>query len=88
MDPAEIALFGFGYPAAVAVIARFVPVVRQRRWRWLAVHHLAMAAIIAGWVSKRTTAGIVGNGAWLVASTAWYALGGRSHDAVTGAAAR
>lgn len=77
MDAAELALFGFGYPASVAVISRFVPVVRERRWRWLAVHHLGMVAIIAGCVSKRTAAGIVANGAWLVASSAWYAAGGR-----------
>lgn len=77
MDGAEIALFGFGYPAAIAVITRFVPVVRKRRWRWLVVHHLGMAAVIAGCVSKRTTPGILGNSAWLVASSVWYALGGK-----------
>ena len=84
MDAAEIALFGLGYPAAVAVIARFVPVVRERRWRWLVVHHLGMAAIIAGCASKRTTAGIVANSAWLVISSVWYAAGGRRRAAVAG----
>ena len=85
MDAAEIALFGAGYPAAVAVIARFVPVVRERRWRWLAVHHLGMAAIIAGYVSKRTPAGIVVNSAWLVVSTIWYTLGRRDRAVGGGA---
>ncbi|HEX2700457.1 MAG TPA: hypothetical protein VHM89_09685 [Acidimicrobiales bacterium] len=87
MDASEVALFGFGYPAALAVITRFVPVVRERRWRWLAVHHLGVAAIIAGCVSKRTTIGVVGNSAWLVLSTVWYALGGRRRPSPAGAGA-
>ena len=77
MDAARIALFGFGYPAAIAVITRFVPVVRERRWRWLVVHHLGMAAVIAGCVSRRATAGVAVNSAWLVTSSIWYAVGGR-----------
>lgn len=77
MSAAEIALFGFGYPASVGVLTRFVAVVRERRWRWLMVHHLGVAAIVAGYASRRTMAGIVTNGAWLVASSLWYALGGR-----------
>lgn len=77
MTPAEVALFGFGYPASLVVITRFVPVVRERRWRWLALHHLGMVAIIAGCLSRRTVAGALGNGAWLVVSSAWYALGAR-----------
>lgn len=88
MDAAEVALFGFGYPASIAVIARFVPVVRERRWRWLMVHHLGVAAIIAGWVSKRTTIGVVGNTGWLVVSSAWYALGARRQAATASAAER
>jgi hypothetical protein len=77
MAGAEVPLFAFGYPASIAVVSRFVPVVRERRWKWLAVHHLGMAAIIAGCVSKRTTIGVLGNTGWLVLSTAWYAAGGR-----------
>ncbi|MGI8684943.1 MAG: hypothetical protein ACR2MO_07635 [Acidimicrobiales bacterium] len=77
MDATEVALFGFGYPASIAVITRFVPVVRERRWRWLVLHHLGMAAIIAGCVSKRTTVGVIGNSGWLVLSSLWYAAGGR-----------
>lgn len=85
MAAARLVLFGLGYPAAITVISRFVPVVRERRWRWLAVHHLGMAAIIAGCVSRRTTIGVVGNGAWLVVSSVWYALGGRRSSEVAGA---
>jgi hypothetical protein len=78
VTPAQIALFGFGYPAAVAVITRFVRVVRERRWRWLAVHHAAVAAIIAGWASRREGLAVAANAAWLVASSAWYVVGGRA----------
>ena len=76
-DARSLALLGAGYPAAVAVLARWVPVVRERRWRWLAVHHLGVAAIVAGWwVARRPSAAAV-NGAWLAVSTAWFAVGGR-----------
>lgn len=77
MNGTRLALFGFGYPAAIAVIARWMPVVRERRWRWLVVHHLGMAAIIAGYVSRRTAVGVAANTSWLVASSVWYAVGGR-----------
>lgn len=77
MAAAEIPLFALGYPASIAVIARFVPVVRERRWKWLAVHHLAMAALIAGFLTRRATIGALVNAGWLVASTAWYVAGGR-----------
>lgn len=85
MDGAEVALFGFGYPASIAVLTRFVPVVRERRWRWLVVHHLGMAAIIAGCLSTRTTVGVVGNAGWLVVSSAWFALGGSREQRAVGA---
>ena len=78
-------MFGFGYPAAAGVIARFVPVVRERRWWWLVVHHLGMAAIIAGCVSRRTTIGVAGNSAWLVVSSLWYLVGGRRAPSAAGA---
>jgi hypothetical protein len=74
-----IALFAFGYPVAIAVIARFVPVVRERRLRWFAAHEAAVSAIVAGHALRPDTRGVVVNGAWLVAGTAWYVLGGRRH---------
>lgn len=80
MSAVELGLFGFGYPASIAVISRFAPVVRERRWRWLAVHHLGVAAIVAGWLARGRPSAAAGNSAWLVASTAWYALGGRGGD--------
>lgn len=77
MDAPASALLGFGYVAAIGVIARFVPVVRERRWRWLAVHHLGMTAIVAGWMERRQLPAVAVNSSWLVASSLWYALGAR-----------
>jgi hypothetical protein len=71
------ALLVYGYPAAVAVIARWVPVVRERRWGWLAVHHSGVAAIVTGWALKGNTRSVIVNSSWLVASSVWFALGGR-----------
>ena len=34
-DATATALFAFGYPVSIAVILRFVPVVRERRLKWL-----------------------------------------------------
>ncbi len=76
-SPDVIAL-AVGYPLSIAVIVRFVPVVRQRRWRWLVVHHVGVAAIVAGWALRGETSAVAVNGAWLVVSSLWYALGGRS----------
>lgn len=78
MNPTQIALFGFGYPASIAVVSRFVPVVRERRLRWLAVHHLALAAVIAAWATRREGVAVALNSTWLIASSAWYVLGRKS----------
>lgn len=75
-DTRSLVLLGVGYPAAVAVLVRWVPVVRERRWRWLAVHHLGMAAIVAGWSGRRPGAALA-NAGWLVVSSMWFAAGGR-----------
>lgn len=77
-DAAATALFAFGYPTSIVVIARFVPVVRERRWKWFAAHTLAVSAIAAGWVLKGDRRAVTINSSWLVASCVWYALGGRS----------
>ena len=71
------ALFALGYPASIAVIARFTAVVRERRWRWLLVHHAGVLAIIAGWALRRRGVGVALNGSWLLASSLWFALGRR-----------
>lgn len=77
MSVLRVVLFAFGYPASLIVIVRFVPVVRERRLRWLVVHHVAVAAIVLGWLTNGDAPAIVVNSSWLVVSSVWYALGGR-----------
>jgi len=67
-----LVLFAIGYPVAVAVIARWVPVVREQRWRWFWVHQAAVGAIVAGHALRESSAAVVINGAWLVVATIWY----------------
>ena len=69
-------LFAFGYPVSIVVIARFVPVVRERRLRWLVIHHVAVACIVLGSALSSNWQAVVVNSTWLVVSTIWYALGG------------
>jgi hypothetical protein len=70
------ALFAFGYPTSIAVITRWLPVVRQRRTRWFVAHEVAVAAIVAGWAIKRDPTAVAINGSWLVVAAAWYAAAG------------
>ena len=77
MTPLQLALFGVGYPASIAVLSRFVAVVRERRWRWLAVHHLGVSAVVVAWATRREGVAVAVNATWLVASSAWYVLGRR-----------
>ncbi len=65
-----------GYPASLVVIARWVPVVRERRWRWFAAHQVGVAAVVVGWLLRGRGAAAAVNGAWLVVATAWYAVAG------------
>lgn len=71
---ASLPLFVVGYPVSLVVIARFVPVVRERRSRWFAAHAAAVLAIILGWALRRPVA-MVPNVVWLVASAIWYRSG-------------
>lgn len=66
-----------GYPVAIIVIVRWIPVVRERRTAWFAAHQAAVVAIVAGHAMRDRTAAVVINGAWLVAAAVWYGLGGR-----------
>ena len=66
-----------GYPTAVALLTRFVPVVRERRVRWFLAHEAGMAAITGGWVLRGDNRAAAVNGTWLVLAAVWYALGGR-----------
>jgi len=76
-DAAATVLFAFGYPISIVVILRFVPVVRERRMKWLVAHDLAVAAIVVGWALKGDGPAVAINASWLVAANVWYALGGR-----------
>ncbi len=76
MDAAglALALLAAGYPVAIVVIARWVPVVREQRTSWFLAHAVAVTAIILGWGIRRPVATFP-NVAWLVVSTVWYRLG-------------
>ena len=76
-DATATALFVFGYPISIAVILRFVPVVRERRLKWLVAHDLAVVAIVAGWALKGDRRAVAINASWLVAANVWYTFGGR-----------
>lgn len=76
-DTRSLVLLGAGYPVAVAVLVRWLAVVRERRWRWLAVHHLGVVAIVAGLLTARRPGAAAANGAWLAVSSAWYLAGAR-----------
>ena len=76
-NPVAFVLHLVGYPTAVVVIARWIPVVRQRRLEWFVAHEAAVAAIVTGWAIVGRRQGVVVNGAWGLIAAAWYALGGR-----------
>ena len=79
-DATATALFVVGYPTSITVIARFVPVVRERRIKWFAAHELAVAAIVAGWALDDNRQAVAINASWLVVAAVWYALGGRQRS--------
>ena len=81
MEILRVALFVLGYPVAIAVIVRFIPVVRERRTRWIVAHEIAVAAIVAGHALNDNTSAVVINGAWLLIAALWYALGQRRQPA-------
>jgi hypothetical protein len=85
--PLTTALFVFGYPTSIVVIARYDPVVRQRRTAWFVAHEAAVAAIVTGWALRGDATAVAINGTWLVCSAVWYALGGRRRRADTDAPA-
>jgi hypothetical protein len=76
-NPVAFVLHLVGYPTAVVVIARWIPVVRQRRLRWFVAHEAAVAAIVTGWAIVGRRQGVLINGAWGLIAAAWYSLGGR-----------
>ncbi len=77
MSVLVLALFTFGYPVSIVVIARFVPVVRERRVRWFAWHQAAVAAIVVGFAIRSRGSAVAINASWFVIAAIWYGLGGR-----------
>ncbi len=74
----RLVLFAFGYPVSILVIARFVPVVRERRLRWILWHQAAVGAIVLGFALDTNWSAVAVNGTWFVVAAIWYALGGRT----------
>jgi hypothetical protein len=67
----------FGYPTSIAVLTRWLPVVRERRAAWFAAHELAVVAIVTGWALKHDTMAVAINASWLAVGTTWYVAAGR-----------
>jgi hypothetical protein len=65
-------LFAIGYPVAIVVIVRFVPVVREQRIRWFAAHEIAVSMIVTGWATDQNWQAVAINGTWLVVAAVWY----------------
>ncbi len=80
-DAASTALLAVGYPVSIAVIARWLPVVRERRWKWFVAHELAVAAIVAGWALKSDARAVTINSSWLGIAALWYAARARATPA-------
>lgn len=85
---AQVVLFALGYPIAILVIARWVPVVRERRTRWFVAEEVAVAAIVAGWALAGNERAVAVNGTWFVVAAIWYGLGGRAASSEGGALGR
>ena len=77
MSIVRAVLFAIGYPVAIVVIIRFVPVVRERRLRWFVAHEIAVSMIVTGWALDQDWQAVAINGTWLVVAAIWYVLGGR-----------
>lgn len=77
MSAVRLLLFTFGYPVSILVIARFVPVVRERRLRWILWHQAAVGAIVLGLALDANWSAVAVNGTWFFGAAVWYVLGGR-----------
>lgn len=72
VDAAAVALFVVGYPVAIGIIARWVPVVREQRWRWFWAHQAAVAAIVAGHALRESAGAVIINGTWWGVAALWF----------------
>ncbi len=72
MQAAALILFGIGYPLAIVAIVRWVPVVREQRWRWFWAHQAGVAAIVVGHALRERPQSVVINGSWFVVAAIWF----------------
>jgi hypothetical protein len=77
MDVLRWILFAVGYPVAIVVIVRWVPVVREQRTNWYVAHEAAVLAICLGHLIGDNPRGVIINFTWLLIAAIWYFLGGR-----------
>ncbi len=82
-----VLLFLIGYPVSLLCIARWIPIVRQRRLRWFVIHETAVACIVVGWVIKHRWSAVAINGTWLASAAVWYLVAGRSSRTTTSSSA-
>jgi len=75
-----VVLFVIGYPVSLVCIARWIPIVQQRRLQWFVIHQAAVACIVAGWVIERRWSAVAINGSWLVVAALWYLMAGRAAE--------
>lgn len=68
-------LFTIGYPVSIVVIARWIPVVRERRNSWFVAHTIAVMAIVLGWALRQEWRSVAINAGWLIVSVLWYERG-------------
>ncbi len=72
MTALVVLLFGVGYPVSVTVIARWLPVVRERRWRWFTAHEFGVLAIVVGWAIRGLWTAVAVNAVWFIVAGLWY----------------
>jgi hypothetical protein len=78
VDALRLVLFAVGYPVAIAVIVRLVPVFRERRTTWFLAEEAGTAAIVAGWAIAGRWPAVAINAAWGVGlAIAWFVTGRR-----------
>jgi hypothetical protein len=74
-----LVLLVVGYPVAVVVLARLVPVLRQRRLGWFLALEAGTAAVAAGWALRAKPAPAAINAAFVAAFAAvWWWTGSRN----------
>jgi hypothetical protein len=82
VDAVRLVLFAVGYPVAIIVIARLVPVFRERRTAWFVAEEAGTAAIVAGWAIAGRAPAVAINATWGVGlAIAWFVTARSHHPA-------